>query len=252
MNEGYTVGASYITDTIQTTNYPSTISTPVEWTNLQLKEWSYLGKGFKENRMRADKKAMAIEHLKEIEKHILFSYKSKVTDADGKNLYFTNGILASIQTNVHNHGGAADMTEDEFIENVVEPLFRVGDSTKKMMAMSSRCLSIMESWGRENLRFEEKMEHTMGFPVGRYRTTRGEIKVFHHPMLDVVPEEYISESVIGFDLSFLRLAMVEDTKYNPDLQLPNQKVKLDEWSTIIGLDVEYEETMVHSYDWDNV
>lgn len=246
--EGYTIGSSFITGTTQVTNYAGIITTPVSWTNLELQEWSYLGKGQKESRMMADREAMAIEHLKDIERMLLVSEKSTATSSS-KVTRTTEGLIPSCVTYRTDHGGAADITHAEYRADFVTNLFRNGDSMEKVGFHSLAALEIVEGFGLGLNQYfpDEKKEHELGFPVTKYRTSKGYIDIIHHPLMDDLTT-YTDEAVIGYDQKQVRLALLEDTKYNENMQPRNEKRRLDEWCTIVGLEVTYEETLVYVYD----
>lgn len=251
-NEAYTIGPSYVTDTTQVTNYASTVSTPVEHSNLQVLEHSYLSGGTdnKTNRVKADEFAMSIEHLREIDRQLMFSFKSATLDANNRYLYTTGGMIPSIVTNVYNHAGGVQMTEAQYNTNMVRPAWG-NDSTEKWQLSSNKFLSVMESFQRDKVYYEPGEMQTMGFAVSKYKTTRGVINVVHHPHLDATP--YYEEGAVIIDFNHVRLALLQDTKYDKGpsgngLQVPNQRTKLSEWSTICGLDIQYEEAHLWGYD----
>lgn len=246
--EGYTVGESWVTSTTQVTNYAGIISTPVEWTRYQLKEWSYLGKGEKDNRMAADQEAMAIEHLKDCEKHILLSNKFQSVSSS-KATRGTEGLIPTCVTNVYNHGGAADVTHAEFRANIIRPLHNVTGHPEKTMLASNIALELMEGFGLGLNRYypDEKMSHELGFPVTKYRTSRGYVNIAHHPIFDEMTT-YLDEALVAYDENFVQLAILEDTKYEEDLSPKNKKTHLDEWNSCIGTSISYEEAIVFADD----
>jgi len=245
-NEGYTVGASFVTDTTQVTNYVSCISTPVEWTNYQAKEASYLSTSQKESRMKADEMAMAIEHLREIDRQLLFSRKSKTTDGNSKNLYTTQGLFPSLTTNAYNHSGGAAITEAQWSRSILEPAWAANDSPEKYVLCANKVLSELEAFGRDKYRTMDNDSQTAGFEIVAYRTTRGTVKIVHCPHFDAV--NFYNEGGVVADFKFLRLAIFEDTRYEKDLQPKNIKAVQNEWCTAVGLDIEYEEAHVSFID----
>lgn len=252
-NEAYTIGPSYVTDTTQVTNYASTISTPVEHSNLQALEHSYLAGGVdnKTSRVKADEFAMSIEHLREIDRQLMFSFKSVTLDANNRSLYTTGGMIPSITTNIYNHSGSAQLTEAQYNTYVAAPSWG-NDSVEKWQLSSNKALSVMESFQRNNVNYDPGQDQTIGFSVSKYKTTRGVINVVHYPHLDATP--YYEEGAVVIDFNHVRLALLQDTTYdrgpaNNGLQVPNQRTKLNEWSTICGLDIQYEEAHLWSYDW---
>ena len=78
-----------------------------------------------------------------------------------------------------------------------------------------------------------------------YRTTRGTLNITHCPHFDV---SYYDESLLIVDPNFVRLAILQDTEYNKDLQPKNVKTKLNEWSTMLGLWMVYEEAHMTARD----
>ncbi|MFI0608638.1 MAG: DUF5309 family protein [Anaerolineae bacterium] len=243
-DEGYNVGASWVTSTTHVTQYAGTISTPVRWSNYMVKEWSYLSKSQRKSRKKADEDAMAIEHLREIDRALLYSRKAAIASTGGT-LYSSAGLIPSITTNVYDHAGGTAITETQYNTNCIEPAWAYGPSTKKYQLSSSKALSELGRFQRDNVYYEPGVEQTMGFEVSKYRTIRGEISIVHCPHLDV---PYYDESLVIADFNFLRLALFEDTKYNESIQNPESKTILNEWSTICGLDLEYEECHVFARD----
>ena len=245
-NEGYTVGQSYVTDTTQTTNYISTISTPVEWTNYQAKDASYVAPDQKASRIADDEEAAAIEHMREIDRQLLFSYKSKTTDGNNRNLLTTNGMIPSIVTNTYDHSGSAVITESQFNQYIAEPTWRNnGASSEKYCLAANKVLTIFEGFGIGRLQFQEVKSRALGFEISAYRTTRGTLNITHCPHFDV---SYYDESLLIVDPNFVRLAILQDTEYNKDLQPKNVKTKLNEWSTMLGLWMVYEEAHMTARD----
>ena len=245
MNEGYTVGTSYLTDTTQTVNYASIISTPVEWTDIQTKTQSYLG-GDRVSRVAKDEKAMMIEHLRDVDRQLWFSVKSKTTDGNSRNLYTTNGMLNQISTNVYDHTGSAVITEAQFNQSIVEPSWRNnGSSTSKWLFAANKTLTIFEGFGIGRLQFQEVKSRELGFDISGYKTTRGSLLITHCPHFDV---SYYDESLVIVDPNFVKLGIFQDTEYQKDLQPKNVKTTLNEWSTIVGLYMVYEEAHLKARD----
>lgn len=247
MSEGYTTPASFLTDTTQKTNYCETINTSVEWTDQQQDTASYLSADQDGSRIKADLKAMAIEHLKDIERAILFHQKSTSTDSNGKKLLITDGLIPSIDTFIVDHSGGVALTESQYNSLVLEKAYRKSPTNKKFGYTSNKVLGLIEGYGRGVLRFLEGDSQTLGFDVSAYRTGRGTVKILHHPMLDDVPYYYDECQVIA-DMAWIRLAMMQDTVYRPNIQNKKDHVRLDEWETKLGLDMEYEECHVFARD----
>lgn len=159
-------------------------------------------------------------------------------------------MIPSIVTNVYNHAGGVQMTEAQYNTNMVAPAWG-NDSTEKWQLTSNKFLSVMESFQRDKVYYDPGEMQTMGFSVSKYKTTRGVINVVHHPHLDATP--YYEEGAVIVDFNHVRLALLQDTKYDKGpsgngLQVPNQRTKLSEWSTICGLDIQYEEAHLWGYD----
>lgn len=241
--EGFTAGESYITGTSEITNYIEMISTPVEWTKDQLQEWSRISDDEKHSRQEADREAMAIEHVKECESALWF-HKKDTSTSGGRTQFITDGFFNLVTTNVYNHPGPDPITEDEFVENLMEPCFMHGSTTEKYMWTPSRVLGIMEGWGKDYLRLEENLSQTLGFEVLYFRTTRGKLNIVYHPMFEV---PVFRHACAITDLAYLRLALMQDTDYEEDIQNPKDRVKLDQWVTKLGLDMVYEECHAAGY-----
>ena len=249
MAEGYTTPASWVTDTTQKTNYAECINTPVEWTDQQQDTASYLSADQNGNRLKADLKAMAIEHLKDIERALLFHFKSTSTDSNGKKLLITDGLIPSIDTFVYDHSGGVQITEAQYQSLVLEKAYRKSPTNKKYGYTSNKFLGVLDQYGtgKQALEYLAGESTTLGFAVSAYRTSRGIVKILHHPMLDDVPYYYDESQVIA-DMAWIRLAMMQDTKYRPNIQNAKDHVRLDEWETKLGLDMEYEECHVFARD----
>lgn len=246
--EGYTIGDSFVTGIDQVTNYAGIITTPIEFTNVETKEWSYASKDQMQSSMDDHREAMMIEHLKDVERHLLASVKYQGT-SDGKTIRHTSGLIPSCVTYRNNHGGAADQTHTEFRADVVTPMFAASGGSEKVMFASNQSLSIIEGYGLGNNYYhpDEKAEHDLGFPVMSYRTSRGKISITHHPMFDEMTN-YLDEAVFGYDPMYVGIAVFQDTKHNPNMQPRNRKTMLEEWETIIGTNIEFEECLVFNYN----
>lgn len=246
MAEGYTVGASYVTGITTVTNYVGTVSTPVEWTNHQLNTWSYLSEDQRNSRMDADRKAMAIEHLRDCNKLIMFSEKSKTSDSNGNYIYTPTGVIPGTVTNSYNHSGGSPITEDEFIRYIIEPLCNNdSDSTDVFVIMSGVAMTEVEGFGRDYLQMSPDSK-TLGFPVKQYMTGRRTFNLVHEPVFDRVT--YYSEALWGCDLEYLELALMQDTKLNENIGNKKDKRRLDEWETQLSVKQSYEETCLLALD----
>lgn len=239
MGEGFTAGTSFITGTDKVQNFAGIISTPIQWSKTQLKAWSQLSADQMSSRKEADREAMSIEHIRELDYDLLLSKKASYTDVDGNLCRFTNGLFSIISTNKYTNPGALPVTEEDFVTNVIAPAFKNGSPVDKWGITSVKFLTTMESWGRDKLRYNDVMSQKLGFEVLEYRTTCGKVNLVHHPGLDI---PYYEDSFAVTDLRWTGIALYRDTELQESIQNPKDDVVLDQWLTEAGFSYQYEET----------
>lgn len=245
--EGYTVGPGYMVETSRITNYVQTVTTPIEWTDMEMEEWSYLSEDQRQARMDIDRERMAIEHIKDVNRALLLSRKHTGVDSDGNTIYFCNGLWYSITSREYDHSGGSAITETQFLRNVVEPVFlNAGDSTEKWALCSRKALTEIAGFGRDKLRFLQKESQTLGFNVTAYSDGSGEINLVHEPNFD--EHNFWSEAMVVTDLNYIQLALKKDTEHRTELQNRKDSVSLEEWRTRVSLDMAFEECMIRVRD----
>lgn len=132
-----------------------------------------------------ERKAQAIEHRKSIEYLMFFGQRHDTTGPNGKKLSFMGGLNYFLQSNVWNCGGN-EPTERQFNE-MLEYTMRWGDggnvfgSGNKVLFASPRWQTIIESWGRDKVRYTQG-ENTLGLKVGTYESVHGQLKIIRQPI----------------------------------------------------------------------
>jgi hypothetical protein len=161
-------------------NYTQIIRTGYGFTGRQMETGLYGGKD-----PMTERKAQAIEHRKSIEKTMIWGQRHTTTGPNGKTLSFMGGLNAAIQTNVWNCGGN-EPTERQFNE-MLEHVFRHGEGGNvfgpgnKIMMASPRWQTIIESWGRDKVRYTQG-ESTLGLKVGKYESVHGVLSIVRQPL----------------------------------------------------------------------
>lgn len=239
MGEAFTAGTSFITGTDKVTNYAGIISTPIQWSKTQLKTWSQLSDNQMSARKEADREAMSIEHIRELDYDLLLSKKASYTDVDGNLCRFTNGAFSVISTNKYTHTSAQPVTEETFSQYVIQPAFKNGSPVDKWGITSIKFLGTMEQWGKDRLRPNDNLSQKLGFEVMEYRNSVGKVNIIHHPGLDV---PYYEDSFGLLDLRWTGIALLRDTELQEGIQNPKDDVVLDQWLTEAGFSYQYEET----------
>lgn len=244
--EGYTIGSAFATETLHIVNYIASQSSPVEWTDYQAKQASYLSSNQKTSRIKEDEKQAAEDHMRDTNKLLLFSRKSKTT-VGTKTLYTPNGFIPSVTTNIYNHAGGSAMTVTQLVRNVIGPTWRDCDSTEKWGICAGKISEDIDLLGYEKFReLKNDFDKTMGFAVSSWKTSYGVLNLVHEPAFDT--STFYSEALAIADFDFLELAIFEDTDYQKERQPTNQHTILNEWTSKVGLDMTYEEVHGFAYD----
>lgn len=245
--EGYTIGSAFQTETVHIVNYIASQSTPAEWTDYQVKAANYLGgESQKTSRVKEDEKQSAEDHMRDTNKMLLFSRKSKTT-VNNRTLYTTHGLIPSITSNIYNHTGGSAMTVTQLVRNVIGPCWRDCDSTEKWGFCAGKINEDLGLLGWEKFReIKGNLDKQMGFSVTSWATGYGVLNFIHEPAFDT--STFYGEAMVIADFDFLELAIWEDLDYQKDLQNRNQHIVLNEWTTKVGLDITYEEVHGFSYD----
>lgn len=239
MGEGFTAPGSYVTGLDKVTNFAGITSTPIKWTKTLLKTWSQISASQMASRKEADREAMSIEHIRELDTSLLLDKKASWTDVDGNTCRSTNGFYNIVSTNKYTHTGALAVTEDEFVDNVIRPPFKYGSKVDKWGLTSLKFMGTMERWGKDRLKLNEVLSQTLGFEVFDYVCSGGRVKVVHHPGLDI---SYYEDSFAIFDLRYTGIAVHRDTELQENIGDKKDDAVLDQWLTEAGFSYQYEET----------
>lgn len=245
--EGYTIGSAFTTETTHVVNYIASQSTPAEWTDYQVKQASYIGgESQKQSRVKDDERQAAQDHMRDTNKMLLFSKKSKTT-VNNRTLYTTHGLIPSIVSNIYNHSGGQAMTATQLVRSVIGPSWRDCDSTEKWAFVAGKIGEDLGLLGYDKFReVKGNRGKEMGFEVTSWRMPYGVLNFVHEPCFDT--STFYSESMVIADFEFLELAIWEDLDYQKDLQNKKDHMVLNEWTTKVGLDITYEEVHGFSYD----
>ena len=164
----------------RTYNLTQIIRTPFGFTGRQSVTGLYGGRD-----PMTERKVQAIEHRKSIEYFMFFGQRQDNTGPNNRKLSFMGGINFFLQSNIWNCGGN-EPTERQFVE-FLEYAMRWGDggnvfgSGTKILFASPRWQTIIESYGRDKIRYEQG-ETTLGLKIGRYQSVHGEILIVRQPL----------------------------------------------------------------------
>ncbi len=244
--EAYTVKNSWVTEVTRGTNFVETVTTPIEWSDHTILEWSYYSDEQRQNRIDADREDKAIEHLKDVNRRLLLGRKGMGLDSDNKTLYFMNGLWYSIDA-LYDHSGGQPITETQFTQDIVEPVFiNASDTVQKWALCSRKALTEAERMGRDRLRINDKMTGALGFTVTSYMNGAGTIELIHEPNFD--ESTYHAEAMTVTDLDYVQFVLMKDMEHRQDLEVAKTDVQLEEWRTRCSLEVTFQEVMINARD----
>lgn len=186
----------------------------------------------------------AMEHKIDWEWIFLTSKKDERTDANGKAIRSTNGVLNIISTNVTDVGGG--MTEAEFFGGF-RTAFRYGDPQSKTLFASQIMLEAINTYPRGKIQIPQPSDGktSYGLAVQRFISPFGSLTVVPHYLLD--GSKYGGYGVI-LDLSRMaRRPLVgngedRDTKVRTNIHAPGYDGRKDEILTEQGLEMGQEQT----------
>lgn len=180
----------------------------------------------------------AQEHKIDWEWIFITSKKDERTDANGKAVRTTNGVLNSISTNVTDMGGG--MTETEFFGSF-RTAFRYGDKASKTLFASQVVLEAINTYPRGKIQVPQLTDGktSYGLDVQRFISPFGNLTVVQHNLLEGT--KYGGHAFI-LDLSKMaRRPLVgngedRDTKIRENIHAPGYDGKKSEILTEQGLE----------------
>lgn len=216
------------------TNYTHIIRTPYDSTGTQLAATSNV----EPSDWRYAASHASLEHKVDWEWVFITSKKDERTDANGKAVRTTNGVLNSISTNVTDMGGG--MTESEFFGSF-RTAFRYGDPQSKTLFASQIVLEAINTYPRSKLQIvqSDSGKTSYGLDVKRFISPFGNLTVVQHNLLE--GSKYGGHAFI-LDLSRMaRRPLVgngedRDTKIRTNIQAPGYDGRKDEILTEQGLE----------------
>ncbi|MEW6045006.1 MAG: DUF5309 family protein [Bacillota bacterium] len=174
-------------------------------------------------------RSKGIDHRLALERQILFGERKE--DAANKRR-MSRGLEKFINTNIYDAGGVC--TEDEFITNVCEPLFRYGSRTKLWIA-SARHISIVTAWAKDKLRISQDAK-AYGLELQEYVSPHGRLIIAPSKAL----EQYYAYHSFFVDMKYVRIRPLRDTTLRRNIHNPGVDGFLDEYLTEAGLELKVE------------
>ena len=219
---------------VQVTNYTHIVRTPFDATGTLRASTTYTDPG---DWAYASNHA-AQEHKIDWEWIFLTSKKDQRTDANGKAIRTTNGVLNALTTNITDMGGG--MTEAEFFGSF-RTAFRYGDPQSKTLFASQIVLEAINTYPRAKLDViqSDSGKTSYGLDVKRFISPFGNLTVVQHNLLE--GSKYGGNAFI-LDLSRMaRRPLVgngedRDTKIRQNIHAPGYDGRKDEILTEQGLE----------------
>lgn len=217
-------------------NLTQIIRTPFGFTGRQQVTGLYGGKD-----PATERKAQGIEHRKSIEYFMFFGKRHDTTGPNSRQLSFMGGADYFIRSNRWNLNNV-EPTERQFIE-WMEYVFRYGSagnvngSGSKLLFASPRWQTIIESWGRDKVRYEQG-ESTLGLKVGTYECIHGTLKIIRQPLFTGNNAQF----AFMVDPNHVRYVHLEDrdTKLVENIQANDVDGMEEEYITDCGAEWEVE------------
>lgn len=180
------------------------------------------------------RRSKAIDHRLDIERISLFGVRYE--DPVNKRRT-TGGIESFIKTNVIDFSASGGvMTEEDFEEQVLEPIFAYG-SGRKLVVASPRVASVMNRWGREKIEVRNGAE-TYGMRMRFYKSFHGDVGLVVSRTLE---QEYKTWAfVLDMDYIFYRPLRGRDTRLRANIQENDRDGWKDEYMTKFGMQVRLE------------
>jgi hypothetical protein len=183
-------------------------------------------------------------HGIEMEKALILGKLALRTGSNGKPERYTNGIRAQITTNKSNYtkqAGVGNWVDggDEWLDNILEQIFRYGSNEKMALCGSGAILGInklAKAKGTFNMT-AKTMDY--GIQVVEVVTAFGTMYMKNHPLFTYEPT--LRNSMLICEPRFFKYRYVDDTKYKPETQANNIDGKQSEYLTEAGLELHFEQ-----------
>lgn len=186
--EGSTAGTPKMQQYTNVYNYTQIFRQEYGWTRTASKT-KFFGGDMKKNR----KMEAAFDIACAVERQFLFGdlYEGSPTGDNPQRT--TGGFTYFVTTNVFNVAGV--LTEDAFNRDILETMGRYLQAADDglLLLAGPRLISVMESWGREKLRFNESKSGKLGFKIRNYESG-------HIPDLEIVRHPLFENDLIGWGL----------------------------------------------------
>jgi len=180
--------------------------------------------------LRAYERAKKLrEHGRDIEHMLIFgAADGSNTDADGKNVTTSGGLLQAITSNVSNIGGA--MSQAEF-DAWSEKVFSQG-SGEKLVVAGTTALSAVGTLYKDKVR-SAASDTLVGLRIQQVLTNFGVMNFVHDRRLGTAH----TGTMIAIDLEGVQIRHTDggDTHLREDIQNPDVDGKTDEWFSEFGL-----------------
>lgn len=211
-------------------NYVQEIRTPFDESDTSAAE----DKKTRENERTRLRRSKAIDHRLDIERVSLFGVPFEDTANKRRT---TGGIEAYIKTNVIDFSPSGGvMTEQDFEEKVLEPVFAYGNG-RKVLVCSPRLGSVLNSYGRDKIETRSG-EETYGMRLRFYKSFHGDLAVVVSRVLE---HSYATWGfVLDMDNIYYRPLKGRDTKLRANIQENDRDGWKDEYATKFGMEVRLE------------
>jgi len=173
-----------------------------------------------------------IEHAKKIERAYLFGDKKETTDANGKPLRYTGGLVEAIEAvgNVQDEASST-LTQAEFTSFLKNYAFLNG-SSEKLFLCGNAILAAIEGFAQSKLQLTPD-DRTYGVQVRKYQSPFGILNLVRHPMFE---QQYAGLGLV-LDLETIKHCPLNgaDTSLKTNIQENDADGWEDEYLTETGL-----------------
>ncbi len=243
--EGADIPDSISYDPTKWYNFTQIFRSPLELTRTAMQTKLRTGDQYKE----AKRECLEM-HSIEMERAILWGVPSEMTGSNGKPERTTLGIIPAIKGGYTGEGGTAGTVGDyatdaevasgstwlqggeEWLDRMIEKIFRYGSAEKLAFAGSGTILAInklIKSGGT----FEyTPTTESYGIKVVKWVTAFGIINIMRHPLFTMEPTT--RNSMVIFEPSDIKYRYVQDTMYKSD-----DRLKKASFTSYDGIKEEY-------------
>jgi hypothetical protein len=150
----------------------------------------------------------------------------------------TAGLRAHIVTNSYNPAGT--MTEAQFLQNFIAPVFRVGNNPERVLLCGETILRCLHNYATSKMNIFQE-DNTLGFKCMRYISPYGDLLVVRHPLMRNARN---SQTAFAIDPNNISRVVLKgrDLGMQPDRQANDIDGYQAEMLAECGLEVALEET----------